>query len=119
MDEGTHPKEPTDTTEIYDPKLEIWSLQGKIPLPLWESIVRTLDNKVFFFGRYIFVNISASSLYGCLIIGGLDKNTERVDTILEFDVHALTWSEVGHMPQETAGHAVSVVNFTDFAVWCH
>ena len=42
-----------------------------------------------------------------------------MDTILEFDIEAETWMEVGHMTTARGEHAVSVVNFSDFAAWCN
>ena len=42
-----------------------------------------------------------------------------IDTIFEFDTEAWTWSEVGHMKMARGMHAVSVVNYSDFAPWCH
>ena len=42
-----------------------------------------------------------------------------MDTILEFDIEAETWREVGHMTMARGEHAVSIVNFSDFAAWCN
>lgn len=52
-------------------------------------------------------------------IAGGEGLGENVDTIFDFDTEAETWSEVGHMAMPRGGHAVSVVNFSDFAPWCN
>ena len=54
----------------------------------------------------------------CSIAGGWDANDEHEDTVLEFDKETETWSEVGHMMRAEGMHALSVVNFSDFADWC-
>ena len=51
-------------------------------------------------------------------IAGGNIGNEHVDTILEFEKEAETWSEVGHMKQKRGNHALSVVNFSDFEDWC-
>ena len=52
------------------------------------------------------------------IAGGMGPN-DYFDTVFEFDTEAETWREFGQMAMARAGHAVSVVNFSDFAPWCN
>ena len=40
------------------------------------------------------------------------------DTILEYDVTEDSYTQIGTMTQARRSHAISVVQYADFAKWC-
>ena len=47
----------------------------------------------------------------------IDVNT-AVNTILEYDIMGESYTQIGTMIQARYFHAVSEVNYEDFAEWC-
>ena len=41
-----------------------------------------------------------------------------MNTILEYDPESKEWTKIGEMREPRGGHAVSVVDFTDYANFC-
>ena len=48
--------------------------------------------------------------------GGVDENPGN--DILEYDPETEKWTQIGTMREERLGHAVSVVDFEDYADFC-
>lgn len=44
--------------------------------------------------------------------------SDTVDTILEYDITRDEYQEIGHMLEPRNSHAISVVQYSDFAPWC-
>ena len=53
----------------------------------------------------------------CFNSGGSGASSTR-DGILEYDPETKEWTQIGTMREGRHGHAVSVVNFEDYADWC-
>ena len=45
-------------------------------------------------------------------------NTNTKNDILEYDPETKKWTQIGSLREARAAHAVSVLNFTDYAEWC-
>ena len=103
-----------DSTELYDPSIGHWRMSGALP---HASALRaaTVDNRVLVFGETINnKNLLSLSYHNHgLYIGDLEN------TVLEFDPHDETFTEVGHTSQYHGSQfAVSVIKFSDYLDWC-
>ena len=52
-----------------------------------------------------------------LLLGGYVEDNS-MDSILEFNLEAEEWTEIGAMKEARSSHAVSVVSSQDFVNWC-
>ena len=50
--------------------------------------------------------------------GGFDIASDSVDAILEFSPETESWTSVAMMREPRERHAISVVNYEDFAKYC-
>ena len=50
--------------------------------------------------------------------GGQDETRYTMNDILEYDPETEKWTQIGTMREERLGHAVSVVDFEDYADFC-
>ena len=63
--------------------------------------------------------------YHSLVTGGTGADSgdtgdslDSQDTILEYDITKDKYQEIGHMLEPRHAHAISVVQYSDFAPWC-
>ena len=50
--------------------------------------------------------------------GGYDNLKQTLDTIVEYDITADSFTQTGTMTQAKGDHAISVVQYMDFYQWC-
>ena len=50
--------------------------------------------------------------------GSGSDELNSIDTILEYDITRDKYQEIGHMLEPRHAHALSVVQYSDFAPWC-
>ena len=53
-----------------------------------------------------------------IFTGGYDNLKQILDTIIEYDVIADSFTQIGTMTQAKGDHATSVVQYGDFYQWC-
>ena len=96
----------TSTTEVLAEGNTKWRLVGNLPAGLFSGKMATLDNRVFFFGRFQTFSLRAP----CFILGGfkkIDGNFIAQGTILEY---LDQWTEVGTLLEKRGTPGVSTVS---------
>ena len=58
-------------------------------------------------------------MYFFFFTGGSDDDYNVKNYILEYDPETKEWTQIGTMREARCVHAVSVVEFTDYADFCH
>ena len=107
----------TDSTETYDHSVGRWVLtRAKLPALMAHLRATSIDNRIFIFGMIFYKPLSFSSLK--LVVPGGRSTQETYDRILEYDITGDSYKEIGHMLDKRFNHAVSVVQYSDFSLWC-
>ena len=52
-----------------------------------------------------------------IFAGGYDES-DKFDTILEYDFSEDSYTQIGSMTQTRREHAVTVIQYEDFSEWC-
>ena len=110
-----------DSTELYIPGEDQWTISG--PLPSRRSYLRgaTISNKVLVTGKFELFTERFLKFY---IIGGFfgdNSGNYNYDDILLFDVEAGNsgeWRHIGAMNVKRSDHGVSPININEIKDYC-
>ena len=103
-----------DSTEIYDPDHGSWIAGAALPSKRTTLSAANIDGRLLFFGINILLRFQKVHI---ILTGGGD-GTKSFDTILEYDVTADSFTQIGTMTQARSWHAISVVRYEDFSKSC-
>ena len=97
--------------------------KAKLPTALQLLSATNIDNRVLIFGMIFceptVICIFIHSLTHVKGGGTAGSPLHSVDTILEYDITRDEYQEIGHMLEPRNSHAISVVQYSDLAPWCH
>ena len=108
-----------DTTEIYQDN--VWrTVSGKLPVPMWGMNVRTISNRLILTGKLLH-RLILFIIYFLKFLGGefMESSSYKYRTnIMEFNKQTEKWKDIGTMKNGISYHAVSVVDYHQYAKWC-
>ena len=94
-----------------------WVEAGPLPTPTYGLAVVTLGNKLLATGEPNDKYQYMYDLQSFPLSGGW-TGEEDLDSVLEFDLASLQWSQAGRMKQARDSHAASVVTRSDVISHC-
>ena len=106
-----------DSTEIYNPDQGSWTAGAALPSKRDALRAANIDGRVLFFGINILSRIVTSLQKAHFILTG-GKGGGSFNAILEYDVAADSFTQIGTMTQDRSWHAISVVQYEDFSKSC-
>ena len=108
-----------DSTEIYDPDFGRWTGGAALPSKRGALGATNIDGRVLLFGINILSRMVTKGQF-FILTGGkpLTKGGGSFNAILEYDVTADSFTEIGTMTQARGYHAISVVRYEDFSKGC-
>ena len=108
-----------DTTEIYQDN--VWrTVSGKLPVPMWGMNVRTISNRLILTGKLLH-RLILFIIYFLKFLGGefMESSSYKYRrNIMEFNKQTENWEDIGNMNNKISYHAVSVVDYHQYAKWC-
>ena len=125
--DGPYWYEKLDSTETFDPLVGTWTASGaKLAQPMDGLNAETIHGRLFVFGINNDFTCNSWNIEHIIIAGGwycfdddaLNFSCSSKDDILEYDPEEDTFTNVGHMTQARAYHAISVVNAGAYTKWC-
>ena len=106
----------TDSTEILDPELGSWRAAAALPITMSSVRAANIDGRVLIFGISTYYNKRTVIKGSYVLIGGYSGS--YLDTILEYDITADSYTEIGNMTQTRARPALTVVQYENFSKVC-
>ena len=116
---GNNHKSYLQSTEIYDPEVGSWRAGAALPSKRNGPRAANIDGRILFFGINTLSRIEDSykrPIY-LHVTGGFD-GMDELDTILEYNITADSFTQIGTMTQGRNWHAISVVRHEDFSKSC-
>ena len=104
-----------DSTEIYNPDQGSWTAGAALPSKRDALRAANIDGRVLFFGINILSRMVTKGQF-FILTGGRAGND--FNAILEYDVAADSFTQIGTMTRDRSWHAISVVQYEDFSKSC-
>ena len=97
----------------------VWrTVEAKLPAGISSlravTVSTVINNRVLLFGK---TEVDIVNIFCQLTVGGYVGDKAR-DNILEFNLEAEEWTEIGAMKEARESHGVAVVSSQDFVDWC-
>ena len=95
-------------------------IDAKLPTYMSGLRATTINNQVLTFGKGKSLPKLIFFVYTCYIYtGGSDPDSDGyIKIIYEFNITSKTFNEIGNMLEGRTDHAISVVEYSDYAQFC-